>query len=75
MFFLLISLCFRGSVQCLKLSPNLRKQTPEVSAVAMYGENSKKVFSLERKILCNILEMTRLPENVKNDEDDILTKF
>ena len=54
-------LCFRGVVQCLKLSPNLRKQTRQVEA-AMFIKDSRKVFSLEQKILTNILEMTMKPE-------------
>ena len=54
-------LYFRGIVQCLKLSPNLRKQTRQVEA-AMFIKDSRKVFSLEQKILTNILEMTMKPE-------------
>ena len=52
---------FSGVVQCLKLSPNLRKQAPEVEA-ATFLANTKKVFALEQKILSNILEMTKVPE-------------
>ena len=56
-----IFLYFSGVVQCLKLSPNLRKQAPEVEA-ATFLANTKKVFALEQKILSNILEMTKVPE-------------
>ena len=49
---------YRGIIKCLKLSPNLRKQTPEVQA-ATFTDNKVKVLNLERKILHNILEMAK----------------
>ena len=64
-------LCFRGIVQCLKLSPNLRKQTRQVEA-AMFIKDSRKVFTLEQKILTNILEMTMKPEANSKETDEEL---
>ena len=54
---------------CLKLSPNLRKQTPEVETATFTGIKSK-IINLERKILSNILEMARKSENDTNGEVD-----
>ena len=60
---------YRGVVECLKLSPNLRKQTQEVETATFTG-NKTKVLNLERKILSNILEMTRKSESDTNKTCD-----
>ena len=60
-----MSLHSRGTVHCLKLSPNLRKQTKEVR-VAMANKEPKKALELEVKKLENLLAMVREPdENAK----------
>ena len=59
------SLHERGTVHCLKLSPNLRKQTKEVR-VALANKEPKKALELEVKKLENLLAMVREPdENAK----------
>ena len=63
-FFLII---FRGGVHCLKLSPNLRKQTREVKA-ALVDKDEKKALMFETKKLESILAMVREPD--ENEEDD-----
>ena len=57
----------RGSVHCLKLSPNLRKQTREVKA-ALVDKDEKKALMFETKKLESILAMVREPD--ENEEDD-----
>ena len=66
-----LNICFylRGVVECLKLSPNLRKQTVEVQNATFTG-NKTKIFNLERKILSNILEMARKSESDTNESCD-----
>lgn len=54
---------FRGLVQCLKLSPNLRKQTKEVKN-AMLNKDTKKALELEVKKLETLLAMVREPGEV-----------
>ena len=52
-------------MHCLKLSPNLRKQTKEVR-VALANKEPKKALELEVKKLENLLAMVREPdENAK----------
>ena len=52
-------------MHCLKLSPNLRKQTKEVR-VALANREPKKALELEVKKLENLLAMVREPdENAK----------
>ena len=59
------SLHIRGTVHCLKLSPNLRKQTKEVR-VALANKEPKKALELEVKKLENLLARVREPdENAK----------
>ena len=53
---------FRGFVQSLKLSPNLRKLTKEIKA-ALMKKNNKKALELEVKKLQSILAMVREPED------------
>ena len=64
----------RGIIQCLKLSPNLRKQTKEVKA-ALLAKDPKKALAYEIKKLEILLAMVREPEEngsliVKDEEDD-----
>ena len=60
-----LSFSSRGTVHCLKLSPNLRKQTKEVR-VALANREPKKALELEVKKLENLLAMVREPdENAK----------
>ena len=68
----------RGFVQCLKLSPNLRKQTKEVKQ-ALVGKDEKKARVFEVKKLETLLAMVREPDpkaeaaetakKVKQDEE------
>lgn len=61
---------FRGSVQALKLSPNLRKQTNDVRKAMLNGE-IKKIWGLEVKKLDIILAMVNEPEDdVTEDVED-----
>ena len=61
---------FRGSVHCLKLSPNLRRQTKDVKA-ALNNKEPKKALELEIKKLDNLLAMVRQPvDKSKTDGDD-----
>ena len=48
----------RGVIQCLKLSPNLRKQTKEVKT-ALINKDQKKALELEVKKLEVLLAMER----------------
>ena len=48
----------RGVIQCLKLSPNLRKQTKEVKT-ALINKDQKKALELEVKKLEVLLAMVR----------------
>lgn len=63
----------RGFVQCLKLSPNLRRQTKEVRA-ALISKDTKKALELETKKLETLLAMVREPEDKivaeKEDEEE-----
>ena len=62
--------CFRGFVQCLKLSPNLRKQSKDIER-ALRIKNNKKVQELQVKKLQTILEMVREQDGpTVNDTDD-----
>ena len=61
-------------VQCLKLSPNLRKQTKEVRN-ALLNKDKKKAMASEVKKLLIILAMVREPdvrekEHKENEEYD-----
>ena len=52
---------FRGIIQCLKLSPNLRKQTKDVKT-ALMNKDPKKALELEVKKLEVLLAMVREPD-------------
>lgn len=61
----------RGFVQCLKLSPNLRKQTKEVKN-AMLNKDTKKALEFEIRKLETLLAMVKEPGEVvavKEEED------
>lgn len=51
----------RGIIQCLKLSPNLRKQTKDVKT-ALMNKDPKKALELEVKKLEVLLAMVREPD-------------
>ena len=51
----------RGFVQCLKLSPNLRKQTKEVRT-ALLTKDEKKAHFYQVKKLETLLAMVREPD-------------
>ena len=57
-------------MKCLKLSPNLRKQTQDVKDALLTDDCSRKVFGLEVKILKNILEMVRYSDNNENSDEE-----
>jgi len=61
---------FRGFVQCLKLSPNLRKKTKAIKSAAM-GKDDRKILQLEMKKLESIMEMVREPDDTSKNEEDI----
>ena len=49
----------------------MRKQTQDVQNVLSSEEGKKKAFALEKKILRNIIEMARNPEdNIKDKDGD-----
>ena len=52
----------RGIIQCLKLSPNLRKQTKDVKT-ALMNKDKKKALELEVKKLEILLAMVREPDD------------
>ena len=60
---------FRGFVQCLKLSPNLRKKTKAIKSAAM-GKDDRKILQLEMKKLESIMEMVREPDEASNNTED-----
>ena len=62
-------LSFRGCVHCLKLSPNLRKQTREVKA-ALVDKDEKKALMFEVKKLESILAMVREPDENEEDKEE-----
>ena len=49
-------------IQCLKLSPNLRKQTKDVKT-AFLNKDNKKALELEVKKLEVLLAMVREPDD------------
>ena len=51
----------RGYVQCLKLSPNLRKQTKEYKA-ALISEDDKAFWGCEVRQFKSILDMVKDPD-------------
>ena len=58
----------KGAIHCLKLSPNLRRQTKEVRT-AMLNKEPKKALELEIRKLESLLAMVREPdENTKKME-------
>ena len=59
----------RGCVHCLKLSPNLRKQTREVKA-ALVDKDEKKALMFETKKLESILAMVREPDDKEEDDHE-----
>ena len=61
---------FRGFVQCLKLSPNLRKKTKAIKSAAM-GKDDRKILQLEMKKLESIMEMVREPDDTSKNKEDI----
>jgi hypothetical protein len=56
-----VALYYRGYIQCLKLSPNLRKQTKDVKS-ALINKDPKKALVFETKKLEVLLAMVREPE-------------
>jgi hypothetical protein len=62
----------RGYIQCLKLSPNLRKLTKEVKAATL-NKDPKKILSFETKKLEVLLAMVKEPEEGAHDEHDKFT--
>ena len=60
---------FRGFVQCLKLSPNLRKKTKAIKSAAM-GKDDRKILQLEMKKLESIMEMVREPDDTPKCKED-----
>lgn len=62
----------RGHVHCLKLSPNLRRQTKDVRT-AMINKEPKKALELEVRKLESLLAMVREPDDKvakSRDADD-----
>jgi hypothetical protein len=60
----------RGYIQCLKLSPNLRKLTKEVKAATL-NKDAKKILSFETKKLEVLLAMVKEPdEGLHTDEHE-----
>ena len=59
----------RGFVQCLKLSPNLRKKTKAIKSAAM-GKDDRKILQLEMKKLESIMEMVREPDDSSKNKED-----
>ena len=57
---------FRGYVHCLKLSPNLRKQTKEYRA-AVIAEDDKTEWHCEMRQLKSILDMVTDPDLEPDD--------
>ena len=63
----------RGSIHCLKLSPNLRKQTKEVRS-ALLNKEPKKALEMETKKLESLLAMVKEPDDKtkgRKREDDM----
>lgn len=60
---------YRGVVHCLKLSPNLRKQTKGVRS-ALLNKDKKKALELEVKKLNVILAMVKDQENIEKEETE-----
>ena len=60
---------YRGVVHCLKLSPNLRKQTKGVRS-ALLNKDKKKALELEVKKLNIILAMVKDQENIEKEETE-----
>ena len=56
------NLHFRGIVHCLKLSPNLRRQAPDVRTAILSRHSEDKILRLKTKVLSNILEMVVKPK-------------
>ena len=56
------NLIFRGIVHCLKLSPNLRRQAPDVRTAMLSKHSEGKILRLKTKVLSNILEMVVKPK-------------
>ena len=56
-------------MHCLKLSPNLRKQTREVKA-ALVDKDEKKALMFETKKLESILAMVREPDDKEEDDHE-----
>ena len=56
-------------MQCLKLSPNLRKQTKGVRT-ALLQKDKKKALEIEVKKLEVILAMVREPEDVVKEKTE-----
>ena len=60
----------RGSVQCLKLSPNLRRQSKEVKN-ALLNKDFKKAGEMEIKKLDQLLAQVREPEEASDTELEV----
>ena len=61
---------FRGIVHCLKLSPNLRRQAPEVRTAMLSKHSEDKILRLKTRVLNNILEMVVKPKDSKQQTED-----
>ena len=59
----------KGTIHCLKLSPNLRKQTKEVRT-AMINKEPKKALELEIRKLESLLAMVREPDDKVKPETE-----
>lgn len=59
-------------MHCLKLSPNLRKQTREVKT-ALVDKDEKKAYMCEVKKLESILAMVREPDETEEDDKEDAT--
>ena len=57
-----LNLNSRGIVHCLKLSPNLRRQAPDVRTAMLSKHSEGKILRLKTKVLSNILEMVVKPK-------------
>ena len=66
---IILFIIFRGFVQCLKLSPNLRKKTKEIKSATMAKDN-KKVLKLEIKKLESIMAMVREPDDIIDEAEN-----
>jgi hypothetical protein len=52
----------RGSIQCLKLSPNLRRHSKDIKN-AVFSKDPKKILAFETKKLEILLAMVKEPDD------------